>query len=155
MPHTTISGKCPHCQKDISQRDVWYNLPEEVSANTTKYVSKGLFIFGLTGFLFVWGLVLMCKEYDMRRITTLLSNPDVHVEEATYSASSKEVNSDTTRIVRPSNKHLSEVNVRLQEKLDQVQKEFDQMKEVSSKDRARVRDLEVKLHEKEALKKEK
>ena len=103
MPQCQVSGNCPHCQKTISQ-NVWYNYPEEIAgerdAKFHKYIARGFFIFGMTVMLFVWGLVIMFKEYDMRKLTTLLSHPKVQMEETYYSDVRKDVNADVTKIIK-------------------------------------------------------
>lgn len=150
MPHANVIGNCPHCQKQVTQQ-VYYTVPEEISAKTNKYMARGFFIFGLTALLFVWGLVLMLKEYDMKKLGKLLDHPGVQLEDTWYSNGSKEINADTVKITKfpqgspvgsmALDKHLADVNVRLQGELDKAQ--------------ARVRELEAQLSKKEAPKKEK
>ena len=140
VPNCSVSGECPHCGKNISQ-NVWYTIPEdrhlqqkEMDDKFWRSFLKGLFIFGLTGLLFTWSLVLMTKEYDIKRLGMLLARPEVQFEETIYSCQSKDVNADVSRVVRPSLseasrlaeevKRLSETNIRLQGNLDKATAEL-------------------------------
>lgn len=99
MPTENIEGSCHNCKAKISAMVHW-TTGEEVSAGFQKYLARGFFIFGLTLMVFVWGLTLMCKEYDLQKLTKLLANPEIQVEETTYSDVRKDVNADVFKVIR-------------------------------------------------------
>lgn len=102
MPVCKVNGPCPFCQKTIAQ-EVWYNIPEEVSADRRdkyyRFLWRGFFIFGLTGLLFFLLLSLMSNEYDMMRL-----------EKGAHPESPASVSAD----------RASELDARLQSALDKI-----------------------------------
>lgn len=131
MPSCDVRGPCPYCGKSISET-VWYTVPEETSAKFWKVIWKWMFVFGLTAMAFTWCLVLMLKEYEVKRLEKVLAHPDATVEDIWYSDGNPGRRSDSVKISKEPKdvreaKHLIELSA-LQVEIEMLKKEVEKSK---------------------------